>query len=650
MNSNEPEQVDQALFGYSDGHRQIEASVRLPSKDQYQLAAATDLAAGARLNPDDSYLTGLPLRESRRFALIRTWPAPEMARLGCVWSHVILIDFRLLSSHGDLSDFLGMLSRPEKEASSSYGEPLTLPLPRRRAVYPDRRTLFDLVGQYYSGERVVLRPDVAPQARDAAIFAMWSQQWPGLRSSFSFRTAQGDDSRRSELIDYNVQVGGGGANSTSGALSDSTWPTWVVAAAEDALTTCVTTLRRFLWRYGRDLVIPRAHFRTLVELYLALQDSEGRWADAAVRIFESLPEAGDGEILKGDILGIGSASPSLIPALPPAGLLQLLASKRLQALITPDQMRKRFEAIPPDQVADLATFVVRHREALGPWEEALNAGLVSSATRESLTGVLPGGIRKLILMSRPELIDGEAVTPLPNEDLMELASAHRESEAARILASAIVRRDFGSSNAKVFGSMPSLMFDAAIDATRSHEVNPAWAHVIGEHSDVILETDWPAGTGHTVDLAIGLSLLRFPRNNGKPLELWAKALASSQDDVLGEDRVRLQAFMLREALEAKTPTTWRLVGTVLPELRTLILGDALPNDVYQMLVNDLPKFNGAAYWDLDKRILLSLSQLRKTTPDEEALGALDLSEEDAHTVMCGEEDEAARSKSGFWWF
>ena len=315
--------------------------------------------------------------------------------------------------------------------------------------------------------------------------------------------------------------------------------------------------------------------------------------------------------------------------------------------MAPDQMRKRFEVIPPDQIADLAKFVVRHREALGPLEEVINAGLVSSATRESLTGDLLGGIRKLILMSRPELIDGEAVAPLPNKDLMELASAHRENEAARILASAIVRRDFGPSNAKVFGSMPSLVFDAAIDATRSQEVNPAWAHVIGEHSDVILETDWPAGTGRTVDLAIGLSLLRFPSSNGKPLEVWAKALASSQDDVSGEDRVRLQAFMLREALEAKTPTTWRLVGTVLPELRTLILGDSLPNDVYQMLVNDLPKFNGAAYWDLDKRILLSLSQLRKTTPDEAALGALNLSEKDAHTVMCGEEDEAARSKSGF---
>jgi len=40
--------VDQALFGYSDGHRQIATiTPGLPSKDLYKLAAATDLASGA---------------------------------------------------------------------------------------------------------------------------------------------------------------------------------------------------------------------------------------------------------------------------------------------------------------------------------------------------------------------------------------------------------------------------------------------------------------------------------------------------------------------------------------------------------------------------------------------------------------------------
>jgi Double-GTPase 1 len=55
--------IDQALFGYADGHRQIASSVRLPPKDLYLLSSASDLASGARLGEGDSYLSGLPLPE-----------------------------------------------------------------------------------------------------------------------------------------------------------------------------------------------------------------------------------------------------------------------------------------------------------------------------------------------------------------------------------------------------------------------------------------------------------------------------------------------------------------------------------------------------------------------------------------------------------
>ena len=77
LSTRDLEQVDQALFGYSDGHRQIAASIRLPSKDLYHLAVASDLASGAKFGLEDSYLTGVPLTKSRRYALIRTWPAPR---------------------------------------------------------------------------------------------------------------------------------------------------------------------------------------------------------------------------------------------------------------------------------------------------------------------------------------------------------------------------------------------------------------------------------------------------------------------------------------------------------------------------------------------------------------------------------------------
>ena len=43
------------------------------------------------------YLTGFPLGEEGAYALIRTWPAPEVERPGSVWSHVLLIDFSELA-------------------------------------------------------------------------------------------------------------------------------------------------------------------------------------------------------------------------------------------------------------------------------------------------------------------------------------------------------------------------------------------------------------------------------------------------------------------------------------------------------------------------------------------------------------------------
>jgi hypothetical protein len=656
LNSHEPAQVDQALFGYSDGHRQIATSVRLPSKDQYQLAAATDLAAGVQLNPDDSYLTGLQLGESRRFALIRTWPAPEMPRPGCVWSHVLLIESRALSSHGDLTDFLGMFRRPNTVDPSTYDEPLAIPPPGRRPADPDPDTLFDLISKYYSGEQVLLRPDAAPQERDAAIFAIWSQQWPRLRMLFSFRTAPGGERRRSEMINYDVQVATPGFEAgTEDRSSRPAWPMWVQTAAEDAATSRVTQLRRFLWRYGRDLSNPRAHFRSLVELYLAVQNTDsGLSVDDAVRIFESMPEAGDGEILKRDILGISSASPSLIPALAPGAMLQLLASKSLRTIADVDHIRMRFEVLRPEEVAEVAQFVMRYGEALAPWQNAINAGLVSSATRDSLIGDLPGGVRKLILMSRPELIDSDTVAALSNNDLLELSAHHHEDEAARVFASAIVRRDFGtSSNIQLLRSMPSLVFKAAVDAARNRELNPTWTRVIGENSAVILQTDWPVGVGSTTELAIGITLLSYPRSIGKSLEVWAEALASMQDDVSGEDRIRLQAFILRAALQTKVRATWKLVAAVLPELRPAILHDALPYDVHQMLLKDLPKFKTAAFWDINRRILIALSQLRKSLPDDQALASLNLSGEDASTVIYGaegEREEEGRSKGLLWWF
>jgi hypothetical protein len=652
LNAREPEQVDQALFGYSDGHRQIAASVRLPSKDQYLLAVATDLASGSRLGPEDSYLTGLPLTESRRFALIRTWSAPEMPRPGCVWSHVILIHSRLLSSHGDLADLLCLLRRPDGPDTKFYDEPLPVASFGQRAS-PDPNSVIELIRAYYSNKPVVLRPNARLENLEAAIIAVWSQQWPRLRTSFSFRTAQGRARRRSELINYDVEVGSVVRNDLD--LDDdlvASQPSWIMAAAADAVQSRVSPLRRFLWRYGRDLLAPRTLFPALVQLYLETEGERELSADQAIRIFEAIPEAADGGILKRDILGISSVSPSLCPPLPLTELIQLLAQIPPEDLPAADEIQKRFDLIPSNEVAQIAAYLGQRSQELGHWKNVLTAGIIASANQSTLVGDLPDDIRTLILKAREELITPETIAALKNDGLLELVSTRNNNDTKRTLANEIVRRDFDAKGGALFKSEPGIIFKAAVEAARRSQLHASWPQTIRNNSSAISVVDWPSMLSTTTDLAIGLSWLQYPKVYNEPADAWVRVLLSMEDDVAGEDRIRLHAYLLKDALRHMTSATWKLLAIILPKLRPIILQSSLPNDVYQMLVDDLPRFYAAEYWDLDRRILLSLSNLKSAFPDDQgALLALNLSATDMHVVNFGKDEDQRRSRSRFWpWY
>lgn len=114
MKSDEFNRVDQAVYGYSNGHRELASSVTFSAIDTYELAAASDLAPGVKLEPDQSYITGLMLPESKKYALIRTWLAPEMPRPGCVWSHVLILDRHVLSTQADLTVLKLLFKRPAR--------------------------------------------------------------------------------------------------------------------------------------------------------------------------------------------------------------------------------------------------------------------------------------------------------------------------------------------------------------------------------------------------------------------------------------------------------------------------------------------------------------------------------------------------------
>src|ERR1041385_2763925 len=105
--------LHQCLFGYDDGHRLLAASTNLAAEALSQLLPLTDLAPGLNFASLKSYWTGIPIPSMKAYALIRTWPAPEMPRPGCVWSHVLLIAFADIPRFVTLRALAECTSRPQ---------------------------------------------------------------------------------------------------------------------------------------------------------------------------------------------------------------------------------------------------------------------------------------------------------------------------------------------------------------------------------------------------------------------------------------------------------------------------------------------------------------------------------------------------------
>lgn len=90
--------IQQALWGYSDGHHLLEASTPLSNQAKKILGPLTDLSGTESALPFDGYLTGYPLKEEKCYALSKTWYATEMSRPGCVWTHTLFINYDIVGN------------------------------------------------------------------------------------------------------------------------------------------------------------------------------------------------------------------------------------------------------------------------------------------------------------------------------------------------------------------------------------------------------------------------------------------------------------------------------------------------------------------------------------------------------------------------
>jgi hypothetical protein len=642
LNTASRDNIDQALFGYADGHRQIASSVRLPPKDLFLLSSASDLASGARLGERDSYLSGLPLPESRRYALFRTWPAPEMPRPGCVWSHVLLLGPKTSASIPALSEVLPFFRRPVADETSSYGHPLDIST--SRLVEPARVDLIsEIIAGYYTGGRAILSPGSGdPDEIENAVLSVWSQQWPRLRSSFSFCTASLSENRRTDESEYSVQVAP--LDETTSISRER----WVSFAAADAAQNRVTPLRRFLWRYGRDISASRRQYRMLVELYARFADVDVISADAASDVFQALPDPSDGAVLKRDILGIGPSSPRLVAAISVADFLQLLASEALPEIPTAAQVGERLKELSSREIGDVARYYAANKEALSPWKEQIYGAIVSLADKSSVTTEYPSDMVADVLLAREDLVDADTLMLVANDVLPQLVKNHSSVSLPRVVVNEMLRRDMGDLEDAIISSHPEIVFQSAVEAYCENRLHQSWPGRLSHHVGTILAANWLPRLRSTKEFAAALSILRYPRYLAKGSAEIAKCMSEMVDDAQGDERTTMQAALLRTSIDDGSAESWNLVSIVLPELRVVVISASLPRTAESMLASDLPHFYSAGYWDFNKRILLSLSRLYVDAPNSEILHRLALTPAEIELVLVGEEPSAKSPRLKIW--
>lgn len=647
--------IHQALFGYNDGHKLLETSIRLSSQDLYELSALSDLASGVQLRGDESYLTGITLQDSRHFVLIRTWSAPEMPRPGCVWSHVLILTTDILASQRDLSILDKMFRRPVSvNLTGIYSQAVNIP----RHEMPIK-TSSKLVGQvmrsYYTSQSFNDPAATGPDLQ-SAVLVMWSQQWPRLRAASSFRTARVTSGSNRPATRFDFQPGSRSDHIDRGVgLGDEVDTDWIDAAVADAISTDVTPLRRFLWRYGKDIRSPKQRFQNLVKIHLATRKLKPNgmplsWAQSIVSLF---PGPDNATTIKRDMLGFEPTPLTLCTAVAIEDILEILPQLLKEGIVIANEtLEARLSEAQASAVPALAASVVSHGPELLEQAPIVMRVLTKIADERSVSDTrVPPEVRLTILQTRHELISAGSLAAMSDNDLLKLFEIVEQQPYSTRILDTLLRRDIAQYPDALVEKHANQLLVLAITARSDGVLSHGASTFIRNQARRIISKSALIDIAGSSMAAQAADLLNYPvdRELADDVPKWLSALERCGPDAEGQALVNFEAYMLVVATRSQTSAGWELLKQTLSRVRSVVLAGGLVNPAYELLNSQLPH-DGWNSWDLHKRILIALRDLRRfTRVDRAEVMQLDLADDDLSFVL--DERKSKREKGGFSsWF
>jgi hypothetical protein len=630
MNSSEFNEINQAVFGYSNGHRLLASSLKLSAVDVYELAAASDLAPGAQISGQESYLTGLMLPESRLYALVRTWLAPEMPRPGCVWSHVLLLGKPFLSTQVDLGVLYSIFRRPE---GYDKDDDFTIPISvgrRMRSERPRSEIVEQVLLACY--ENVSLGSDQwSKQDVERAVLSVWSQQWPRMRTRFAFRSIPTVSRLKGQFFEF-------GRDPLSRDATD--MPEWVEEATRDIVSNGISPLRRFLWRYGKDVNSDKNVLPDLTTFYLGTRGGFLGFATAD-NIFEHYV-AGQADTLKRDVLGLSASKLSLVPSLQIDDLMQLLVRHwNVSFNYDEKELASLFSQVGASQVPAVADTLMSHRHELGERFDLIMGAVLPSVTHEMLVDAsLPYDFALAAVFSDPSLLDAESLRFFSTEDVVSFGNVDLSNKQRHEVLQALLSREHSSEAELLSMANAGDVFFAAVGLDRASRLHESWRNYFRSQVQQFLEV-FPK-LQHGDELIAAAKLFGFPADPEQTVRPWYDAFQTTRSSLHRKDETRFLVYLLALCVRHNPSKYHDILMTILNPLRERILNAELPKDAEEMLGRWLP--DDDARWDLNRRLLKLFRKAKRRGADfSSVLESMHLSM-DEFAYATGQDPENLASK------
>lgn len=593
--------VNQTLHGYSDGHRLIEGSVKLPSPDARAMLVLSDASGSGSRMPGEGYLTGYPLPESGRYVLARTWAAPEMSRPGCVWTHSLLIDFADLARLASAAEILAAFRRPADGAPSGYAGSVEIEAsrPSTPVGQSDLPRAAEWIAALYGKPKAKVTAERDGTADDGIAVAIWMQQWPRLRRAFRFCTFVAEDrSTSSDRFDLQLMGATRASRSripegvTAGSVESGEWGDILL---DDLARPAGSGLRRFLRDVGADVSSGRAAMAPLTQLFAAVEPSAGptRIAEAV----QELERLGQGQ----GRMGRAAAARTVLsrPDLGDSRLFEFAL----------DQVRsdKDLLGLEPTLVGgallrwrpDLLPVALAHED---PLQRAVDAALplAKAGELEEVLASVPSAA-SAVLAARPDILARPSFWTIPSIDAPQLLRSLdlKANLVIPIVASLVEagREDCASIVVDRFGIVPVVAALSEIDTDEIRSLEQ-WLRSIAWKTDALAECMASGALSHR-PLLIALAGVVPPDGvpNSVGRDPWVTAVEQTRtsDDVQGEDL--LAAFLFVRARGRRSNSPGRLFFLSVQRLHEAMATSRLSNQAWQIASQRLPWGSLFREWD-----------------------------------------------------